>query len=83
MDRHCGFLVWNPEGRAPSRQHLSLDDARAEAERLAGRNPGSRFYVCAPVAVAMGERPAPVVTVSHIPPVTRIDGATLDTDLPF
>lgn len=39
------WLVWNPEGRAPTYQHDSEESARSEAERLAKLNPGQSFYV--------------------------------------
>lgn len=47
---HCGsnqpfWMVWNPQGHAPTFQHITVESARAEAERLSRLNPGHRFYV--------------------------------------
>lgn len=45
------WLVWNPDGHAPTVQHGSAEAAQREAERLARTNPGQRFYVLEPVAM--------------------------------
>jgi hypothetical protein len=49
------WVVWNPHGGKPTYRHLSFDDAKAEAERLAGASGLNHiFYVlecvggCAP-----------------------------------
>lgn len=39
------WLVWDPQGGAPTHQHPTLQLARGEAERLARMNPGRTFYV--------------------------------------
>lgn len=39
------WLVWNPEGRAPTHKHDSPQSAAREAERLARLNPGQEFVV--------------------------------------
>ena len=39
------YFVWNPADRAPRKQHTTMADAEAEAERLAGKHPGSEFHV--------------------------------------
>lgn len=39
------WLVWNESGQAPTYKHQTLEQARAEAERLAVAVPGSRFFV--------------------------------------
>ena len=44
------WLVWNPNGRAPTQKHASADLAEKEAERLARMVPGQEFYVLAPYA---------------------------------
>lgn len=44
------WLVWRRHGRTPVFEHESYHQARAEAERLASKCPGSAFYVLAPVA---------------------------------
>jgi hypothetical protein len=45
MDEDTFFLVWNPEGRAPTRKHETLDIAIGEARRLASLNQNQKFYV--------------------------------------
>lgn len=39
------WMVWNPEGRAPTYRHTSEGSAKTEAERLARANPGQTFVV--------------------------------------
>lgn len=39
------WMVWNPAGGAPTHQHGSLELAQQEAERLARKQPGRKFYV--------------------------------------
>lgn len=39
------WFVWNPDARAPRRQHTSRAQAEQEAERLARAHPGERFVV--------------------------------------
>lgn len=41
------WLVWNEEGSAPRHKHETEEGARKEAERLARKQPGSRFHVLA------------------------------------
>ena len=43
--RRAFWLVWNPQGHAPTRQHDTRDSAKREAERLARANRGQRFIV--------------------------------------
>jgi len=43
------WLVWNPLGRIPQFRHQTQKLAEEEARRLANENPGSTFYVLAPV----------------------------------
>jgi len=57
---HDFWLVWNPEGREPQRRHGDYATALAEAKRLATSNPGKRFYVVRPVAVALRAEPVQV-----------------------
>ena len=39
------WMVWNPKGGRPTRQHESIEAAIAEAERLARCEPGQVFCV--------------------------------------
>lgn len=39
------WMVWNPQGHAPTYRHPSQEAAAKEAERLARLNPGHRFHV--------------------------------------
>lgn len=39
------WMVWNPQGRAPTVRHLSNNAAIAEAERLARQCPSQQFFV--------------------------------------
>lgn len=43
------WLVWNPNANAPSLKHDTKISATAEAERLARKHPGEKFYVLAPI----------------------------------
>lgn len=39
------WLVWNEKGRTLTYKHPSLASAKAEAERLARKQPGDTFHV--------------------------------------
>ena len=39
------WLVWNPGGTGPTKQHLSYSDAREEAIRLAAKYQGVPYIV--------------------------------------
>lgn len=39
------WMVWNPQSRAPTLKHSTEESANAEADRLARKVPGERFYV--------------------------------------
>lgn len=39
------WLVWNEKGCTPTYKHESEDSARAEAVRLARKQPGDTFHV--------------------------------------
>jgi hypothetical protein len=41
------WMVWNERGHAPTHKHITVEAARAEAERLARTNPGHTFHVLA------------------------------------
>lgn len=45
MDEEQFWMVWSPQGRAPTKVHQTLGSATNEAERLARNNPGNQFYV--------------------------------------
>jgi hypothetical protein len=50
------FMVWNPEGRAPTVKHWDYQSACREAERLAKANNSHRFVVmCSMDAFAVNE----------------------------
>lgn len=51
------WVVWNPGHGNPSMRHSSDKEARGEAERLAERNPGQKFYVLRGVGLAHVEKP--------------------------
>lgn len=39
------WMVWSPQGRAPTQKHRTKINAEHEAVRLAERNPGAEFFV--------------------------------------
>jgi hypothetical protein len=45
-------FVYNPKSGLPSREHLTYESARTEAERLARLNPGQQFFVLSPISVS-------------------------------
>lgn len=64
------YMVWRENGGTPTRQHIDVGAARAEAERLARQHPGSRFYVLASIGDVQ-------VNDTHWTPHDQFD------DLPF
>jgi len=46
------YVVWNPAHGLPRVRHEYETDAIAEAERLAGANPGQTFYVMIAIAAS-------------------------------
>jgi len=46
------YVVWNPAHGLPRVRHNEEHEARAEAERLAGANPGQTFYVMLAVSAS-------------------------------
>jgi hypothetical protein len=51
------WMVWSPQGRAPTMKHWDKDYAQAEAARLAAQNPGHHFYVLKAVSLVDAEKP--------------------------
>ena len=41
------WMVWNPNGNAPTFRHHHPEAAKVEAERLARLHPGQKFHVLA------------------------------------
>ena len=79
---HPGFLVWNPKApQAPTFVHYGLETAKAEARRLANKHRGQKFFIMAPVLVAIGDiLPPPPVTLSLVADPLLPD---LDDEIPF
>lgn len=44
------FMVWSPQGRAPTVTHDERESAMQEARRLSEANPGREFFVLRAVA---------------------------------
>jgi hypothetical protein len=57
------WMVWNPKGGHPTKQHASQVIAEGEAQRLARSSPGNQFYVLRAVSVT---RVTKVETVSLV-----------------
>lgn len=53
------WLVWRDGGSNPTKKHATESEARAEAERLAAKHPGSRFFVLPALQFAQAVTPAP------------------------
>ena len=47
------WLVWSPDGGAPTHKHATLESAAGEAERLARRNSGQTFIVMESVSAVV------------------------------
>lgn len=62
------YMVYSPEGRAPTVRHERLSDARIEANRLAILNPGQDFIVLESLETRRATRPIEVVEHSHAVP---------------
>lgn len=45
LKREPFWLVWNPQGRAPTNKHHTKGAAENEAKRLSRVSPGSDFFV--------------------------------------
>lgn len=44
-ERPAFWMVWNPQGHQPTKQHTTKLSAEREAERLARKERGQRFIV--------------------------------------
>lgn len=70
--RPAFWMVWNPQGHAPTRDHATRQSAEREADRLARVNRGQRFIVLQSVSERVVDD---VQVIAHVP-----DG---DDELPF
>ena len=52
------WVVWSPQGRSPTYEHLSRKGADEEANRLAAANPTKMFFVLKAVNGVTTEKPA-------------------------
>lgn len=66
------WLVWREDGDAPKRKHYDEAQAKQEAERLAERNPGVRFFIA----------PVSRFAIAEVLPV-KFSTATSDEEIPF
>lgn len=76
---HTGkfWLVFNPFGSSPKHMHPTHVEAETEAKRLAGENPGHKFFVMEALNGFEKEAPPP-------PPVVEVDMAKFTYDnIPF
>lgn len=56
-DFHKFWLVWNPNGRAPTYRHLTAESAKQEAARLARSNHSDTFCVMECIGAVQLEPP--------------------------
>lgn len=61
------WMVWSPQGRAPTVQHRHPDDAEQEAKRLARLNPGCQFYTLAVCRGFEALEPVREIEIDQIP----------------
>lgn len=71
------WMVWSPQGRAPTFKHTSKDSADTEAARLAKLNPGNQFFVLK--AVGGWQTDIPLIK----PIVVRGKNTCTDDGIPF
>lgn len=69
------WMVWSPNGRAPTHQHPTLDSAETEAKRLAAQT-GQSFAVLEAVSAFRKKPP-------EQPPVERIRLDQISDEIPF
>lgn len=65
------WMVWNYAGGTPHYQHQSEQEAIAEAERLASRNPGQSFIVLEAICARKSDT------------MQRLDLRGIDDEIPF
>jgi len=70
------WMVWSPQGRAPTKAHRSYDDAAKEASRLARSQADSIFVVLEALAAFRTEKPQP-------PPIECVPLAEVTDEIPF
>ena len=61
------FMVWNPAAGAPRYQHATVEQARAEAERLAQQNPNQTFYVLQALSKSMALKVNTEILAEELP----------------
>lgn len=75
LDDGSFWMVWNPQGRAPTHCHSTEEIAEQEAHRLARLAPGQTFVVLKALYACR-------ITSLPPPPVERVSLALLD-QIPF
>ena len=61
------WLVWNPQGRAPTFRHDSEQSAIDEASRLATSLPSNEFFVLQASHHVKREQPVTITKLDEIP----------------
>jgi hypothetical protein len=80
---HPGFHVWNPARRMPTYVHPFLDNAKAEALRLAALDPGKPVFVMAPAAFAVARQVTETRPATFHPVDQGSAPIDLDDEIPF
>lgn len=73
------WMVFNPNGRAPTAKHLTKDAAKVEAKRLSESSPGNMFVVLA----AVDAFKCPLGPVESIKLRKATETEILDSEIPF
>lgn len=60
------YMVYSPEGGAPTMQHYSYSDAKQEAERLARKHPGRQFYLLESKHLMKAETPVKITEMKGV-----------------
>ncbi len=61
------WLVWSPQGHAPTVPHATEGAAQCEAERLAASNPGKEFYTLRALELFKAFKPVQRTPLSDVP----------------